>query len=87
MEYFAYPYGLSTERDRNLVKGAGYALACSARSGFNRRETDPLFLRRIDVYGTDPVWKVAQKMNFGINDASLFTPARYYWRRLLSRFA
>ena len=85
--HFAYPFGLFTERTRALVEEAGYVLACSCRSGFNRSDVDPLVLRRIDVYGTDSLRKFAQKITFGTNDAGLLLPARYYWRRLRERLA
>jgi hypothetical protein len=70
-----------------LVREAGYSLACSIRAGFNRRDADPLLLRRIEVYGTDPTWKLMQKLRFGIQDAGLLQPARYDWGRVKERLA
>ncbi|SMC26327.1 Polysaccharide deacetylase [Desulfacinum hydrothermale DSM 13146] len=83
---FAYPYGLVSEGVRDAVVRAGYGLACSTRSGFNRVETDRFQLRRIEVYGTDGVWRLAQKIRFGMNDASLLYPVKYYWNRALARW-
>lgn len=84
--HFAYPYGLLTEKTRDLVQQAGFKTACSTRSGFNNAERDPLMLHRIEVYGNDSTWKLKQKVMFGINDASLFFPLKYYSARLLTRF-
>jgi len=83
---FAYPYGLVNDEVREAVERAGYGLACSTRSGFNRRETDRFLLRRIEVYGTDRVWRLAQKLTFAMNDASPFFPLKYYWNRALARW-
>lgn len=85
-KHFAYPYGLFNTENRNSVKAAGYTLACSTRPGFNNAERDPLILHRIEVYGGDPWWKLKQKMKFGMNDASLLFPIKYYTNRLVSRF-
>ncbi len=83
--HFAYPYGLFTEQTSNIVGDAGFTLACSTRSGFNNRERNPLLLHRIEVYGNDPVWKLKQKMTYGLNDASLFFPLKYYAKRALQK--
>ena len=85
-KYFAYPYGLFNIENRDAVEATGYTLACSTRSGFNNAERDPFVLHRIEVYGNDPWWKLKQKMTFGINDASLFFPVKYYTGRLVNRF-
>ena len=84
---FAYPYGLLTDETRNLVKESGYSIACTTRSGFNNKKADPYALRRIEVYGTDPVWKLSQKLAFGMNDASVLFPLKYYWARARARFS
>ena len=83
--HFAYPYGLFNTEHRDSVEAAGYTLACSTRSGFNNAERDPFVLHRIEVYGNDPWWKLKQKMTFGMNDASLFFPIKYYTDRLVNR--
>lgn len=84
VRYFAYPYGLFNDAAADAVREAGYALACSTRSGFNRAHCDQYSLRRIEVHGTDPVWKLKQKITFGTNEAGVLQPLRYYWRRLRS---
>jgi peptidoglycan/xylan/chitin deacetylase (PgdA/CDA1 family) len=85
VEYFAYPYGLYAAETVRLVREAGFRLACSTRSGFNRVDADRFTLRRLEVYGTDSVWKLRQKLSFGTNDASLLLPLRYYAGRLSAR--
>lgn len=85
VRHFAYPYGLLNRDVRNLVEDSGFSLACSTRSGFNSRNTDPYILHRIEIYGMDPLWKLRQKLTFGINDASIAFPATYYARRILAK--
>jgi len=83
--YFAYPYGAVDERIRGMAAEAGYRLACSTRSGFNRHDADRFLLRRIEVYGTDAPWRLVQKVTFGRNDSGLDVPVRYGWARLRAR--
>jgi peptidoglycan/xylan/chitin deacetylase (PgdA/CDA1 family) len=85
VDHFAYPYGDWCGETVELVREAGHRLACSTRSGFNRPDVDPLLLRRIEVYGTDPTWKLMQKLRYGTNDAGLSQPVGYYWRRIRAR--
>ena len=85
IEHFAYPYGLYNGVARKLVKLAGYRSACSTRSGFNSNETDRYELRRIEVFGSDGLWNLKQKLKFGTNDSSWMLPAKYYLGRTLSR--
>ena len=82
---FAYPYGLYDAATREIVVEEGFESACTTRSGFNSSRSDPYLLRRIEVYGADPVWKLAQKMTFGVTDASVFLPLRYYSKRLKTK--
>lgn len=49
VEAFAYPYGVYDERVRDLAT-AHFAVACSTRFGFARRESDLLALERLDAY-------------------------------------
>jgi hypothetical protein len=85
VDTFAYPFGLFSERTPLLVRDAGFAMACSTRSGFNRTDIDPFLLRRIEVFGTDAPWQLGQKITFGTNEASFMMPLRYYWQRLKER--
>lgn len=85
VDFFAYPYGLFTDETQALVKEAGFSLACSTRSGFNNCHTDPYALHRIEVNGTDSVWQLSMKLSFGVNEAPLSLPLRYYFGRLIAR--
>lgn len=82
----AYPYGAYDDRVKDAAAHTGYGLAFSTRSGFNRKGADPLALRRIEVYGTDAVWRLAQKIRFGMNEASVTFPLKYYWSRVVARW-
>jgi peptidoglycan/xylan/chitin deacetylase (PgdA/CDA1 family) len=85
--HFAYPFGLYNDNTRQLFEKCGYHSACSTRSGFNNKQTDRYELRRIEVYGSDHLWHLKQKMKFGINDASWSMPPKYYLKRALSRLS
>ena len=85
--HFAYPYGLYNDTSRQMVEQCGYHSACSTRSGFNNEQTDRYELRRIEVYGSDHLWQLRQKMKFGTNDASWSMPPKYYLQRALSRLS
>jgi len=83
--HFAYPYGLFAKQTPEIVKNSGFKLACSTLSGFNNSERDPYLLHRIEVYGNDPVWKLKQKMTFGMNDATRLFPLKYYSKQVLQK--
>lgn len=85
VRFLAYPYGLLNDAARAGVAAAGYEGACSVRSGFNNAETDPFVLRRLEVYGSDSLWRFAVKLAWGTNDASLVLVARYYLSRVRAR--
>jgi len=83
--HFAYPYGLFAKQTPEIVKNAGFTLACSTRSGFNNSKVPPFILNRTNVYGTDTVWRLKQKLTFGINDTSRIFPLMYYSKRMLTK--
>ena len=85
VDYFAYPYGLYDQEAITTVVDAGYSAACSTLSGFNRGDQDIFQLRRIDIFGTDQLWKFRQKLQFGINKTNWLFPGKYYLGRLKSR--
>ena len=87
VQHFAYPHGLYNNAARSIVKQTGYLSACSTRSGFNNKETDRYELRRIEVFGSDRLWNLKQKLKFGTNDDSWTLPAKYYLQRALSRLS
>jgi len=85
VNHFAYPYGLLDTTAHAMTKKAGYTSACSTLSGFNTLNTDQLTLRRLEVYGTDSVRALTQKITFGVNDSDISFPIKYYLNRLLDR--
>jgi len=87
VRHFAYPYGLYDAETVTAVKQAGYATACSVRSGFNRKGIDPHLLRRLEIYGSDTLWHFRQKLKFGVNDMSYSFPLKYYASRILQRIS
>lgn len=87
VRYFAYPYGRFNQQIEELVAEAGYLGACSTRSGFNSAHVSPFALRRIEVYGTDTLWNFILKLKFGTNEDNWALPLRYYYSRILDRFA
>lgn len=85
VQHFAYPYGLLDDTVRTMTEKAGYTTACSTRSGFNNLATDPLILRRLEIYGTDSVRALKQKITFGVNDSDISFPIHYYLNRIKDR--
>ena len=85
IEHFAYPFGLYDEDDLAIVQQAGYRSACSTRSGFNNPEVDRFQLRRIEIFGSDRLWQVRQKLKFGTNDDAWTLPLQYYADRVRAR--
>jgi peptidoglycan/xylan/chitin deacetylase (PgdA/CDA1 family) len=85
IDCFAYPYGRLNDRVRDTVSEAGYACAFSTRSGSNHPGSDPLLVRRIDVYGTDTANALLRKLRFRTNDGSMRAAGLYYVRRALAR--
>lgn len=63
---FAYPYGGPRDVDDRvaaLVETAGYTRAVTTLIGRNTRETSPLKLRRVPVYGEDRVEELQKKLS------------------------
>jgi len=85
VRHFAYPYGLLNSQVRDMVESAGFESACTTRPGFNRPDIDRFLLRRIEVYGRNRAWELAQKLRFGTNDSSPLQPLIYYWKRMRQR--
>ncbi len=85
INHFAYPYGDMKDSIMNMTRDAGYRTACSTRSGFNSEQVSPYELRRLEIYGTDTLWKFALKLTYGTNDGNLLLPARYYMKRMAER--
>jgi peptidoglycan/xylan/chitin deacetylase (PgdA/CDA1 family) len=85
VRHLAYPFGRFNQTVQALAEEAGYAAACCTRAGFNREQADRFALRRVEVYGSDPLWKFRQKLSFGVSDASMLVPVRYYANRVALR--
>ncbi len=85
INHFAYPYGDLNQPIVDIVRDAGYLTACSVRTGFNKKDTDPFILKRIGIFGEDSLWRFALKVTFGTNEGSLSHQAKYYIKRLADR--
>lgn len=81
---FAYPYGAWDARCVRAVEQAGYAAACTTRTGWALRDNAPYQLRRLTVYNTDTLSLFARKLYFGSHDVSWRDLAGYALRRLRS---
>jgi peptidoglycan/xylan/chitin deacetylase (PgdA/CDA1 family) len=79
--YLAYPYGHVDARVELVARTAGYRAAFSVQPGFNRSDTPPFRIRRLDVLGTDTPGQLVRKLQFGSNDGSWRNALRYYWGR------
>lgn len=62
---FAYPYGDEDDRVRRIVRDAGYEAAVSSRGGKNLPTERLDSLRRIEIRGTDPLWRFALAVMLG----------------------
>ncbi len=85
VQHFAYPYGLFDDAVRATTVKAEFKTACSTRSGFNNSSADLFSLRRLEIYGTDSVRALMQKITFGVNDSNISFPVKYYMNRLKER--
>lgn len=79
---FAYPYGAWDERCAAAVQQAGYAAACTTRTGWALRDNTPYQLRRLTVFNTDTAGSLARKLYFGSNDGRWRDLASYALKRL-----
>jgi peptidoglycan/xylan/chitin deacetylase (PgdA/CDA1 family) len=75
-QVFCYPAGLGGARERAFVEDAGFRLAVSCEPGLNSAITDPLWLRRIEVRGTDNTLDFRAKA-LGAHDRPLFGRGLY----------
>lgn len=82
---FAYPYGVWDQRCATAVKLAGYSAACTTRTGWALRDSDPYRLRRLTILNSDTLNSLARKLYLGSNDASWNAMARLGMQRILDR--
>lgn len=85
VQTIAYPYGKYDARVIRFARAAGYQTGFSVNPGFNRRQTEQMELRRLDVFGTDSPSQLLRKVRFGSNDGSWDQDIRYLMRRLTDR--
>jgi peptidoglycan/xylan/chitin deacetylase (PgdA/CDA1 family) len=62
VDTMSYPFGLVNQAVRNNVAAAGFTKAASSKWGFNDHQTDPLMMRRIDMWARDSGRTVANKV-------------------------
>jgi peptidoglycan/xylan/chitin deacetylase (PgdA/CDA1 family) len=79
---FAYPYGAWDTRCATAAQQAGYAAACTTRTGWALRDNSPYQLRRLSVFNTDTLSSFARKLYFGSHDVRWRDLAGYALRRL-----
>lgn len=82
----AYPFGRLSDPAVAAVGEAGYALACTTRSGWYRADESPLLIRRITLFSDDTVNSFARKLAFADNDVSWTKLSRYFAGRVGARF-
>jgi len=82
VKFFAYPYGRYGERERKLVKEAGYWAACATSPGFVVPMMDCHKLNRMEVRGTDSLRRFSRKVRFGFERFTSADLIRYYISRL-----
>lgn len=85
VHWFAYPFGDLSEETVSVVAQSGFVYACTTRSGFNNPDSDPLLLRRLEIYGSDSPRTLLRKIRFGSNEVSNRDLTRYYAGRVLAR--
>jgi len=84
---FAYPYGQENERVVNMVREAGYQVACNTSTGWALTGNDLMRMRRLTVYGKDSASILARKLAFGDIDVDWPRMLRYICRRVTNRFS
>jgi peptidoglycan/xylan/chitin deacetylase (PgdA/CDA1 family) len=63
VDTMSYPFGLVDKSVRDTAAAAGFTRAACSKWGFNDHHTDPLMLRRIDMWAGDSNRTVANKMS------------------------
>lgn len=58
----SYPFGNVDPPIRDAVERSGFSRAACSKWGFNHRDTDPLMLRRIDMWARDSASTVVDKV-------------------------
>ncbi len=76
---FCYPSGFVRSRERELVREAGFRYGITCEPGLNTASTDPCFIRRVHIDGTDSL-RVFRAKIAGSHDRPL--PGRRVYRRV-----
>lgn len=84
---FAYPFGKYNEDTLKAVNAAGYKWACSTRSGWFKKDDNPLLIRRVTIFSDDTTAVLARKLMFADNDVSWKKLTHYYMQRLKTKFS
>ncbi|WP_407278609.1 polysaccharide deacetylase family protein [Aromatoleum evansii] len=79
---FAYPYGAWDARCADAVRSAGYAVACTTRTGWALRDGNPYSVRRLTVFNHDTTSSLARKLYFGGHEVAWPDVVRCALRRL-----
>jgi peptidoglycan/xylan/chitin deacetylase (PgdA/CDA1 family) len=82
---FAYPYGAWDARCEAAVQVAGYARACTTRTGWSLTDNNTYRLRRLTVFNSDTPSSLARKLVFASHDVSWPSLAGYLKRQLMAR--
>lgn len=82
---FAYPYGTWDARCAHAVQAAGYAAACTTRTGWALRDKDPYRLRRLTIFNVDSLSTFARKLGIGDNAVDWGDLAKQSLRRMHAR--
>jgi glycosyltransferase involved in cell wall biosynthesis/peptidoglycan/xylan/chitin deacetylase (PgdA/CDA1 family) len=62
---FAFPFGEYNTKVVTALSHAGYEAACTVQPGLNAPHIDALELRRIEIFGTDSLWRFKLKLRYG----------------------
>jgi peptidoglycan/xylan/chitin deacetylase (PgdA/CDA1 family)/glycosyltransferase involved in cell wall biosynthesis len=62
---FAFPYGEYNAKVVGALSDAGYEAACTVDPGLNAPHVHALELRRVEVLGTDSLWRFRLKLRYG----------------------
>lgn len=79
----AYPYGRRDERVVAFTRRAGYRLGFTCKPGLNTTGSDPLGIRRVEVFGSDRPATLARKMRLGTSVGTLSEALRFYPLKLV----
>ncbi|MCA1978116.1 MAG: polysaccharide deacetylase family protein [Thiobacillus sp.] len=83
---FAYPFGAWNDTIADATREAGYAAACTTRTGWALRDNDPYRLRRLTVFNTDTLGSFVRKLAYASHAVSWYELVRYHGGMVARRF-